>query len=121
MRWYRPHVHKTDRRSSTSPWFIGWVVLWLIATASWIALLGLEWYTSGPLACPLTPDSSLYGTADWSWFPPGHVCSWEVTAAGDTFTITEEPPVARLGVLILLSLWGASLVTLGRLRGQGTK
>ncbi len=98
--------------------FLGWAALWALAALVWCALLGLEWYTTDALACPLTPDASLHGTAHWSWWPPGRVCSWEVTVGGETHTLTEEAPAARLGTLAVLVLWGACVFTAGSRRGR---
>ncbi|MGI5121512.1 hypothetical protein ACQEU5_18550 [Marinactinospora thermotolerans] len=41
------------------------------------------------------------------------MCSWEVVVGDETYTITEEPPLSRLGMVITLLLWGASSMTLG--------
>jgi hypothetical protein len=44
--------------------------VWALALLGWIVLLAAEWYFTDGVACPLDPNSSLYGTAPWSWLPP---------------------------------------------------
>ncbi|MGW5878073.1 hypothetical protein ACWFMI_16165 [Nocardiopsis terrae] len=99
--------------------FVLWAALWVLVTLAWFALLGFEWYASGPSSCPLEAGTSLYGTSDWSWFPPGQVCVWEVTVGGESYPVTEQPSVARLGILAVLLLWGTSVLTLGLRRRSG--
>lgn len=105
-------VETVERRPSVNRPFILWAVLWLTVSCAWIALLTLEWLTHGPVSCPLEPGTSLYGTSSWSWLPPGRVCTWEITVDAGTYTVTDEPPIARLGIAALLLLWGASILTL---------
>jgi len=102
----------TPARAPARVLALGWAALWLLACCAWIARIGLEWYLSGSVLCMLE-GSSFIGESSWSWLPPGQVCTWEVTAAGQSFTITEEPPTERLVVPVLLLLWGVSVATLG--------
>lgn len=92
--------------------------LWIGALLIWVGLLAAEWYLSGPTACALDPASSLYGTSQWSWLPPGRTCTWQLALADRTYTHTDDPPTARLGVLLLFALWGASLVLFRRRRKE---
>ncbi|GHC80017.1 hypothetical protein GCM10007079_18680 [Nocardiopsis terrae] len=101
--------------------FVLWAAPWILVTLAWFVLLGFEWYISGPSSCPLEDGTSLYGTSAWSWFPPGQVCVWEVTVGGEPYTVTERPPVARLGILAVLLLWGVSVLTLVLRRRSGAE
>lgn len=87
-------------------------VLWALALLGWIALLGIEWYVTGSTACPLTPASSVYGTAEWSWLPPGRTCTWQLPGG----THADAPSPARVGIALLFILWGGSLLVLRRHR-----
>lgn len=87
-------------------------VLWTLALLGWITLLGIEWYFTGSTACPLTPTSSIYGTAEWSWLPPGRTCTWQLPGG----THTDAPSLARVGIALLFILWGGSLLVLRRNR-----
>lgn len=82
--------------------------VWVLALLIWGVMLGVEWYFSGPASCALDPGSSLYGTAEWSWRPPGRTCTWNLEGVMHV----DGPPAARLGVLLLFLLWGASLLLL---------
>lgn len=100
------------RRAHRDRWVTGLGALWALALLGWIVLLAIEWYLTGPTNCPLTPTSSLYGTAEWSWLPPGSTCTWEVPGG----THTDAPSSARVGIVILFILWGGSLLVLRRSR-----
>ncbi|GAA3732544.1 hypothetical protein GCM10022402_11380 [Salinactinospora qingdaonensis] len=89
-----------------------WGAVWLGAALVWIGLLAVEWYLSGPTACPLTSETPVYGTAQWSWWPPGRICVWELSIGTEEYTITDHPSHSRLAIPLLLLLWGASLLTL---------
>jgi hypothetical protein len=93
---------------------LSWV--WALALLVWIGLLAAEWYLTGDVACPLDPNSSVYGTAQWSWLPPGRTCTWQLPAG----THIDGAPTARLGTLLLFALWGASLLLLRR-RTEATR
>lgn len=82
--------------------------VWVLALLVWGVFLGVEWYFSGPVSCALGSGSSVYGTAAWSWLPPGRTCTWDLQGV----THTDGPPVARLGMLLLFVLWGVSLLLL---------
>jgi hypothetical protein len=88
--------------------------VWALALLGWIVLLAAEWYFTDGVACPLDPNSSLYGTAQWSWLPPGRTCTWQLSEG----THTDGPPTARLGMLLLFALWGASLLLRRRKEGS---
>lgn len=109
-------VETVERRPSVNRTFILWALLWLTSSCAWLALLTLEWLTHGHLSCPLEPGTSPHGTSSWSWLPPGQVCTWEITVDADTYTVTDGPPIARLGIAALLLLWSASILTLGSRR-----
>lgn len=113
----KPREENMKRNPSITPAFIFWLGLWATASLAWIAVLALEWFTHGSTSCPLVPGTSFFGTSSWSWWPPGQVCVWELPVYGETYTVTQEPPTARLGILALLLLWGASILTLGSRRG----
>lgn len=89
--------------------------VWGASLLGWVALLAVEWYLTGPAACPLNSTSSIYGTEQWSWLPPGRSCSWELPGG----THTDGPPTARVGILLLFALWGLSLLLLRR-RKEGS-
>ncbi|MBE2997721.1 hypothetical protein IDM40_03215 [Nocardiopsis sp. HNM0947] len=97
---------------------LGWATLWLLSCCGWILLIGLGRYSSGPTQCAFD-GTSFFGESSWSWLPPGQVCTWEVTAGGQSHTVTDAPSAARLAVPVLLLLWGATVATLSlcRLRG----
>lgn len=80
--------------------------VWALALLGWIVLLAAEWHFTDGVACLLDPNISLYGTAQWSWLPPGRTCTWELAEGMHT----DGPPTARLGILLLFSLWGATLL-----------
>lgn len=101
---------ETARGSRPGRWITGLGALWALALLGWIVLLVIEWYSSGQTACPLTPTSSRYGTAGWSWLPPGRTCTWEVPGGMHT----DGPSSARIGIAILFLLWGGSLLLLRR-------
>lgn len=82
--------------------------IWVLALLVWDILLAAEWYFSGPVSCALDSGSSVYGTAEWSWLPPGRTCTWDLQGV----THTDGPPAARLGMLLLFVLWGVSLLLL---------
>ncbi|WP_344126196.1 hypothetical protein [Saccharopolyspora halophila] len=60
----------------------------------------------------MTPSSSPRGTPEWSWLPPGRTCTWQLPEG----THTDTPSLARVGIALLLILWGASLLLLRRTR-----
>lgn len=70
------------------------------------ALLAAEWFLTSPIGCPLAPGSSVFGTAQWSWLPPGRARAWEVPSG----THPDGPPFARLGMPLLLAPRGTSLL-----------
>lgn len=82
--------------------------VWALALAGWIIMLAAEGYLAGTTSCELGPGTSVFGTAEWSWLPPGRTCTWELPGGPHA----DEPPVARLGVLLLFALWGGSLMLL---------
>lgn len=83
---------------------------WALVLLGWVALLAVEWSLTSDVACPLDPNTSVYGTARWSWLPPGRACTWQVPGG----THTEEAPASRFGMLLLFALWGASLLLVRR-------
>ncbi len=101
--------------TSTKRTLVACSVVWALALLGWLILLALEWYSTGPSACALDPAASVYGTAQWSWLPPGRVCTWSLPSG----THTEGAPLARVGMVALFALWGASMLVL-RARGKGT-
>lgn len=96
--------------TTTEPKLKALGAVWALTLLGWIVLLAVEWYFTDGVACPLDPNTSLHGTARWSWLPPGRTCTWELPAG----THTDDPPTARLGMLLLFVLWGASLLLLRR-------
>lgn len=92
---------------------LGW--LWALVLLGWIGSLVVEWFFTSDVACPLDPNTSVYGTAQWSWLPPGRVCAWQVPGG----THTDGAPASRVGMLLLFALWGASLLLVRRSK-EGT-
>ena len=41
------------------------------------------------MTCELAPASSIYGTGDWSWIPPGLNCTYRL---GEEGRVTVPPP-----------------------------
>ena len=86
---------------------VGWV-LWLAAVLAWIGGLVAERLVySGSLSCELGDGSSIYGEPEWSWVPLGHTCTWENVGG---VTVVDEPSMMTLVPLLVLFLWGISLM-----------
>ncbi|MET9796750.1 hypothetical protein [Nocardiopsis alba] len=107
----------TNASKRISPLHV-WAGIWILSVLLWSALLAVEWYASDASGCPLTGDSSVQGTGTWNWSPPGRTCVWVIESRGETYTITENPPASRWGMVALFLLWGGSLATLAR-NGRG--
>ena len=97
----------TDRsvRQRRNPWRI--LVRALLATA-WVVVLlvGLAYAAlvemSGDTYCPITPDSSTYGTQGWSVVPPGPTCTFsaELRSVDDVTSLAEVR-----GPTPVMSIW----------------
>jgi hypothetical protein len=79
---------------------------WLVGTSFLLAAISavvvLLWLTVGndPLMCDFGEASSLYGTADRSWLPPGTTCTWEMNGIAHV----DSPEPARFAVLAMALL-----------------
>ncbi len=93
---------------------------WLAVCLAWIALLGVEFLLSGSATCELARGSSIYGDATWRWLPPGTTCRWSEVIYGSNVVITREPPMARVGIGLVLLAWGCTIYILGR-RSRGVQ
>lgn len=62
---------------------------------------------SGSLSCELGDGSSIYGEPGWSWVPLGHTCTLENVGG---VTVVDEPFMMTLVPLLVLFLWGISLM-----------
>lgn len=112
----------STRPTARSQVLLGLAGLWLLATFGWLALLGVEAATSDSLtACPLSQEASIYGEAHWSWLPPGRVCQWQVQVGGTNVTVEKGPPTARIGIGIVLVLWGGALALVRRSQNVPTR
>jgi hypothetical protein len=98
------------------------IAIWALALTAWVGLLAAERVLVSPSDCPLVEGSSDYGEASWSWYPPGVTCTWDLRPRGVDLVITREPPTARVGIALVLLLWGATLVAVTlRPGGAGTR
>lgn len=94
--------------------------LWAVTTVGWLGLIAVERAFKSDMTCDLVEGGSDYGDATWSWFPPGVSCTWDLQPRGVDLVITEDPPAARVGMALVLVLWGASLAGLAMRRRSGT-
>lgn len=80
-------------------------LLWAAAGLALAGLLALEAYevvAMGSLSCELSPGSSVYGEASWTWAAPGRTCTYALPGG---LSHVDDPPPARLMVLALLIAW----------------
>jgi len=89
------------------------VAVWLLLLLAWIARLALE-AGAGSVGCELTPGSSVFGTPNWGWFPPGVTCTYLLP---DGHTVVQGPPALRWLVAAVLLLGVLALAT-ARTRGR---
>lgn len=98
----------SDRTAASRARDVGWV-LWFAALLVWIAGLVAERLLHfGSLSCELGDGSSIYGEPGWSWVPLGHTCTWENVGG---VIVVDEPSMMTLVPLLVLFLWGISLMT----------
>ncbi len=59
--------------------------------------------------CELAPGTSVYGDADWSWFPPGVECTYDEDSLGRVARHIDSPSLDRLAIALVLMLWPLTL------------
>ena len=96
---------------------LSWL-LWSFALGAWSILIAVESVFTTTSACELAPGSSIYGEASWTWMPPGRVCEWTLSIGGSSVSVVSEPPVARLGILVVLIVWAGTIFWV-RSTGEG--
>lgn len=73
---------------------------------AWIGSVAVEQLLfGGPVGCELSPGSSVFGEAGWSWFPLGRTCTWSVGGV----EVVDSPSLTELLIPATLATW---LVTL---------
>ena len=88
-------------------------VLWGLAASLYLlGLLAERLLYSSSVSCELSEDSSIFGEPGWSWVPLGHTCTWDNVREGITFT--DYPTMMSLAPVMVLLLWGVSLILTGR-------
>jgi hypothetical protein len=96
------------------------VVLWTVATALYLlGLLAERLLYSSTTSCELSSGDSIYGEPGWSWIPVGHTCTWEDVGEGLTFV--DGPSMMTLAPVMVLALWGISLLISGRSTKRSTQ
>jgi len=83
---------------------------WSLLALAWIGSVVAEQLLFGSdVGCELSPGSSVFGDAGWSWIPLGRTCTWSVDGA----TVIHGPSLTELLIPATLAVW---LVTLLRVR-----
>jgi hypothetical protein len=54
------------------------IVWWVVAVAWALSLVLQRTIFFGPASCELTAGSSVYGSSEWSWAPPGIACRYDL-------------------------------------------
>ena len=91
---------------------------WRACVVVWIAIGLVACFflvveaSAGDLACELGAGTSIYGSAEWQWFPPGQHCFYPPDGERLATLIEQGPPVSRSVAVIVFALWGASLLVL---------
>lgn len=98
------------------------VAWWLIAACSLVLLLNaFVLVNTAEDSCGAGVDSyGHYGTAGWSWLPPGETCAYEVAvpSALETTTLVTGGTWYLVSTVLLMGVCAALLVSMGRLRGS---
>lgn len=80
--------------------------MWAVSLVAWVTYLGLEAVVH---TCEFASDTSIFGDADWIWFPPGVECTYHADAVGSFAHHVDSPSVDRLGIAAVLLLWPVTL------------
>lgn len=81
-----------------------------LCIAGWVGYLTLERGLMSDISCPISPESSNYGEATWSWVAPGVTCTWRgVSYNGTEYVLVRNPPLSRTVLSVVLLAWAVSL------------
>lgn len=85
---------------------------WSVLVVAWIGSIVVEQVLFGDsIGCELSPGTSVFGDAGWSWFPLGRTCTWLI----DGVTVIDHPSLIELLIPATLLVWLVAL-----LRAPGT-
>lgn len=83
------------------------IKLFILSTLLWLASVIGSFIYHGfiSLGCATNSDS-VFGRSEWSWFPPGQICHWDLASG---VTATTGPSYTSFLAPLILGVWGISI------------